>query len=287
MQKRPLPSLLLYLILLPLFFTCKKSTEQEVSTGDTTVLADTTPATSQTVAVVNTPYQPLHIAVDFEDNEPAKVLFKKIYPDDSLHQLTEDMVGIDVRITAWEYIYDGELFSSSGKCEAVKILRLDRQDGNGTFIDWLVLAGETISSPLTVDVTENQSEHHVDLSFDNSLSPDCLVATVSEDESGGDIDLHESSYITFYAVDSGGFSEIITIQLAEKLIRDYYAEGTEPTGETNTSRDYTILGSVTNGLYDIQIITTDLIDQSEAANSDGEICKWNGSSYDCNMMMVD
>ncbi len=288
MIKRPY---LLFSILIAGFglYNCKTNTDQSVTTGDST-LTDTT-AVVQSVPVSQTPppHQALNIAVDLTDNPSAITIFRSIFFEDSVVQLTEDITDADVRITAWEYIEEGEFFSSSGKCETFKILQLTRVDGAGTYLDWYtVMPDETTSLvPLSVDITERQSEHSVSLSLDSELSENCSVVIVTESESGGDIDLHESETVTFYSVDKQGFNEIISIQLVDKLIRDYYAEGTEPTGETNTTQSYTVLGSVTNGLHDLQIITTDLIDQSEAANADGETCKWNGSSYDCNLMMVD
>lgn len=268
--------------------TCKPNTDQSVAAGDSTVL-DTV---VQSLPVANQPpppHQALNIAVDLSEDPAAITVFKSIYFEDSVVQLTEGIADADIKISSWEYIQEDDFLSSDGKCERFKILQLTRVDGSGTYLDWYTVMPDQTTSlvPLSVDITERQSEHSVKFEINSELADDCYLVTVTESESGGDIDLRESETITFYTVDKQGFNEILAIQSTDKLVRDYYAEGAEPATETNTTQDYVVLDTRTNGLYDIQINTSDLDETGDTMNADGQFCKWNGNSYDCSAMMVD
>src|SRR5688572_23345868 len=102
MLKRPNPFLFVCL-LAGAFYSCKKSPEQAAVTDTTQV--DSVHARMEPVSTASTaPYQPQRIAIaDFTGDEPTIDLFRKIYPEDSLFLLTEDVTSADVRITAWEY----------------------------------------------------------------------------------------------------------------------------------------------------------------------------------------
>lgn len=289
MINRSVSRLLLFLIVTSFLYDCKKMSEVQASSDSTQVdtIAGAQPINNSTY--IPAPHKALRVAADLEDST-LRVLLKSIYFQDSLVQLGKNMKEIDVRISDWEYIQESaEMFASYGKCDPYKILQVTRDDASGSYLDWYTVMPDLTTSliPLSANVTESQSQHTVKLSLDSELGETCMVVSVTESESGGDIDLRESSSISFYSVDKDGFNPIITINLTDKWVSDYYVDGGEPVTQNNTQQSYTVMSSVSNGLHDLMIDTSELTEQDDVANSDGEICKWNGSSYDCTPMMVD
>lgn len=281
--------LIVYFCLTVLLITgCKKPSETtaEISTGDSTLV--TTPHADTIIKQESTS---MRIAFSFQDNQQIKELFEKIFPSDFVFELTDTTEDADIKITSWEFVYEGKLFTPSGDCKSYKIIETKKEATylGKTYLEWYVISmnNQPVGEPLVVDITESQGEQKVDITFNEELAENCTVVSIDESYSGGDIDLDQYGYLTFYAANENGFSEIVTLVTEKKVIRNYFVDGGTPEVESNTREDFTIMSSVTNGLHDLQIITNELNEADETMNADGEICKWNGSRYECLPMMVD
>jgi hypothetical protein len=269
-----------------LYSACTKTADQTASTHDTIPVEDS--SFSSPAPIIS--QKGIRIAVDFNEDKEIEKILRSIFAYDSVFQSTE-LADADVQITGWEWVYEGSLFTPREECKNFRILHINRTEASSgnTFTEWYVVTGEeaTFTTPLSVDITPSQGEQEVNFFIDQELGGNCPVAAVEESYEGGDIDFGKSNYLTFYSVDETGFSEIISINLEDQVISDYYGEDSQPQVQTNLRKDYTILSTISHGLHDLQIITSNLNEEGETMDSDGEICQWNGVRYDCSPMIVD
>ncbi|HEU5290375.1 MAG TPA: hypothetical protein VFU05_07030, partial [Cyclobacteriaceae bacterium] len=125
--------------------------------------------------------------------------------------------------------------------------------------------------PIVEDITEYQDETSADMSLENHLN-ECPVFSVRYQTEGGDIDFRSREVITFYSVEAG-FNEILQVELDVTEDSEGYVEGDPEGDETFERRDFTILTTKTNGLFDIQI------DYDNGSEQKTEIYAWNGTVY--------
>jgi hypothetical protein len=128
-----------------------------------------------------------------------------------------------------------------------------------------------VYDPIVEDITEYQDETSADMSLEHYLN-ECPVFSVRYQTEGGDIDFRARDVITFYSVEAG-FNEILQIELDVTEDSEGYVEGDPEGDETFERRDFTVLTTKTNGLFDIQI------DYDNGSEKKTEIYSWNGTVY--------
>ena len=169
-------------------------------------------------------------------------------------------------------------FLSQGQCVERSILevRVSNPTSGNLLVRWYVIEEANprmyaVYYPIEEDITEYQDETSADMSMENHLS-ECPVVTVTYKTEGGDIDFHSQETITFYSVDSGGFNEILQIELDNTTDREGYVEGDTTKAEFE-KREFTILKNKTNNLFDIQV------DYDNGSEKTTEVFAWNGTKY--------
>lgn len=168
-------------------------------------------------------------------------------------------------------------FLSQGQCSERGILelRFTTPATGSLLVHWYVIDEANpqmyaVYEPITEDVTEYQDETSADINLENHLN-ECPVVAVTYKTEGGDIDFHSRETITFYSVDAG-FTEILKIELDETTDQEGYVEG-DTTEAIFERRNFEILSTKTNGLFDIQI------DYDNGSLKNTEVFAWNGTNY--------
>jgi hypothetical protein len=179
-------------------------------------------------------------------------------------------------VISYEFFH-GNIFSA-GSCvnHTVLELRSIGPEVNSLFVQWYILeemnpGWYAVYEPILEDITEFQDETSANMSLENQLN-ECPVFSVTYKTEGGDIDFRSREVITFYSVEAG-FKEILKIELDLTEDQDGYVDGDPDGDETFERRDFTILTSKTNGLFDIQV------DYDNGSEKKSEIYAWNGSVY--------
>lgn len=202
--------------------------------------------------------------------------------DDALYEafengLLEYQASFDSVVIESHDIFRGDIFSE-GVCVNRTILevRLTIPAQGSLNVYWYVMdevnpGTYAVYDPIVEDITEYQDETSADMSLENKLN-ECPVFAVTYQTEGGDIDFRSRKVITFYSVETG-FKEILQIELDVTEDSEGYVEGDPEGDETFERRDFTMLTTKTNGLFDIQI------DYDNGSEQKTEIYTWNGSVY--------
>lgn len=187
-------------------------------------------------------------------------------------------------ITKVEFI-KGRFFIKDGQCEERSLVLCSRGDFvEGEFYDLFFLATDAKGNVVVADklfFEGSQGQSSTDLTVSRiSLSPDkkCDVLQVSSRTEGGDVNLHRDEWVAFYIADGRSFHSVLKLQLEDTDIQD--AESGNADNQTSQAelREFELLETVSNGLYDIRVKYIQRENGSIVLESE-EIFRFDGEYY--------
>jgi hypothetical protein len=187
-------------------------------------------------------------------------------------------------VTKVEFL-KGHFFINQQKCEDRSLVLCSRGDFvEGEFYDLFFLATDAKGNVVAADklfFDGSQGQSSTDLTVSKiSLSPEkkCDVLQVSSRTEGGDINLHRDEWVAFYIADGRSFHSVLKLQLEDTDIQD--AESRNVEGQTSQAelREFELLETVSQGLYDIKVKYIQRENGSIVLESE-EIFRFDGEFY--------
>jgi hypothetical protein len=187
-------------------------------------------------------------------------------------------------ITKVEFL-KGRFFINQQKCEDRSLVLCSRGDFvAGEFYDLFFLATDAKGNVVAADklfFEGSQGQSSTDLTVSKiSLSPEkkCDVLQVSSRTEGGDTNLHRDEWVAFYIADGRSFHSVLKLQLEDTDIQDAESRNIESQTSQAELREFELLETVSNGLYDIKVKYIQRENGSIVLESE-EIFRFDGEFY--------